>query len=256
MKNSLFSLHGHVALVTGASSGIGYTVAKGLANAGARVIVAARRIDRLDKLVNEIAENEGQAFAVAMDVADRESVDAAYELAHNQFGVVDIIINNAGVTAPKNFLKINVNDRDSVMNTNFNGVWNVAQEGARRMTAAKTAGSIVNVSSYLGLTAQAGLATYCASKGAVIQLTRVMALDLARYSIRVNALAPGWFKTEMNNDFFESDRGKLYIESMPAGRVGDLEELIGPIIFLASDAGSFVNGSVLTVDGAIHVVGQ
>ncbi|MEM8606065.1 MAG: glucose 1-dehydrogenase [Myxococcota bacterium] len=248
-----FSLEGRVALVTGASSGIGRTLARGLASAGAKVAVAARREDRLSTLVDEIDAAGGEAYAVKMDVADRESVDAAFATAEDRAGVVDVVVNNAGVADPKSFLKIDEASRDFIMNTNFNGVWNVAQEAARRMVAAQRPGSIINVASVLGLGVQKGQAAYCASKGAVIQLTRTLAIDLMRHGIRVNAIAPGWFKTEINAEFFESPAGEAYVQTMPARRLGKTEELVGPVILLASDAGSFINGSVLPVDGAIHV---
>lgn len=253
MQPAHFSLEGKVALVTGASSGIGRTLAKGLALGGATVVVAARRVERLETLVGEITSANAKAHAVKMDVADRASVDAAFDDAERAVGVIDVVVNNAGVADPKNFLKIDEASRDFVMHTNFNGVWNVAQEAARRMVEAEKPGSIINISSVLGLGVQKGQAAYCASKGAVIQLTRTLAIDLMRHGIRVNAIAPGWFKTEINAEFFESPEGQAYVQTMPARRLGSTEELIGPVILLASEAGSFINGSVLPVDGAIHV---
>ncbi|MCW8195160.1 glucose 1-dehydrogenase [Proteobacteria bacterium 005FR1] len=250
-----FSLQGKVALVTGASSGIGATVAEGLARCGAKVVAAARRKDRLDQLVASITEQGGQAIAVNMDVTDRGSIAAAMDEAQAAFGTVNVVINNAGVASPKNFLKIDDDDRDFVMDTNFKGVWNVAQESARRMVAANSGGSIVNIASVLGLTAKPGQTSYCASKGAVVQLTRTMSLDLMKYNIRVNAIAPGWFKTEINEGYFNSPAGQEYVERMPAKRLGQLSELVGPIVMLCSDAASFVNGAVLPVDGSISIAG-
>lgn len=255
MSQSLFTLTGRIALVTGASSGIGHCLAKGLAAAGAKLVVAARRRDKLAELVEEIEAAGGQALAVAMDVTDKDSIVAAYEQAQQHFGVIDIIVNNAGVADAKNFLKVDDGSLDFVMNTNFGGVWHVAQEGAKRMVAAKQPGSIINIASVLGLTAKAGQSAYCASKGAVVQLTRAVALDLMRHNIRVNAIAPGWFKTEINQDYFNSPAGENYITQMPARRLGKVEELVGPVILLASDAGSFITGTVLPVDGAIHCAG-
>lgn len=248
-----FSLQGKTALVTGASSGIGNTVAKGLAKVGATVVVAARRADRLEKLVAEIEQAGGRAIAVNMDVSSRQSVNDAFSEAESNVGLINIIINNAGVADSKNFLNIDEASRDFVMNTNFNGVWNVAQEGAQRLAKAKQPGSIINIASVLGLRANLGQSAYCASKGAVIQLTRTLSLDLMKFNIRVNAIAPGWFKTEINADFFDSPKGEAFVNAMPAKRLGNIEELVGPVILLAGDAGSFINGSVLTVDGAIHV---
>lgn len=242
-----------VALITGASSGIGATLARGLAGAGAIVVVSARRTERLAALVDDIEQQGGRAFAVAMDVADEKSVEQAFDKAASAVGTIDIVVNNAGVAAPKQFVNTSIEDRDFVMNTNFNGVWNVAQQAAKRMIAANKPGSIVNIASVLGLTAKPGQAAYCASKGAVIQLTRTLSLDLMRYGIRVNAIAPGWFKTEMNEAYFDSDAGQQYIEQMPARRLGTLSELVGPVLMLCSDAGSFINGATLPVDGAISV---
>jgi len=249
-----FSLHNKVILITGASSGIGAAIAKSLALVGAKVAVAARREDKLALLVKEIndgSDEQETAFAVSMDVSDRESVNAGIAQAQEKFGPITTLINNAGVASPKNFLKTNQSDRDFVMNTNFNGVWNVAQEAALQMVANKIKGSIINIASILGFAAKPGQASYCASKGAVIQLTRSMALDLIKHDIRVNAIAPGWFKTEINSEYFDSPAGKEYISRMPAKRLGELSELTGPIVMLCSDAASFINGSVINVDGAI-----
>jgi NAD(P)-dependent dehydrogenase (short-subunit alcohol dehydrogenase family) len=254
MNADLFSLRGKVAFVTGASSGIGRTLAKGLACSDAQIVAVARRADRLNDLVREISEVGGEAIAVSCDVTDAASVAHAFDEAQRAFGVPDVIISNAGISSPGNFLKTDAESRDAVFDTNIRGVWNVGQEGARRLIAAGKTGAIINVASVLGLGAQPGLASYCASKGAVIQLTRSMAIDLMRYGIRVNALAPGWFKTELNADYFDSDSGKDYITRMPARRLGAIEELIGPTIMLASNAGSFINGSVLVVDGALSTV--
>lgn len=251
-----FSLEGKIALVTGASSGIGEAVAKALAASGARIVAAARRESKLATLVSDINKQyPAAAIAVPMDVTSRESIKAAFDLANSKAGTVDILINNAGVASPRNFLKDTEESRDFVINTNLNGVWNVAQEMAQRLVAEKKAGSIVNIASVLGLTAKSGQTSYCASKGGVIQLTRSMALDLMKVNIRVNAIAPGWFKTEINEDYFNTDAGKAYVETMPAKRLGKLEELTGPIVMLCSDSASFINGAVLPVDGAISIAG-
>ncbi len=254
MGSDLFSLRGRTALVTGASSGIGRVLAQGLAAAGAQIVAVARRAERLADLVGEIEGQGGTAIAAQADVTDIGSVERAFDVAERAFGPVDVVVSNAGVTDARNFLKIDAAARDAVIDTNFRGVWNVGQTAGRRLVAAGRGGSIINVASVLGLGVQPGLASYCASKGAVIQLTRAMAIDLMQHNIRVNALAPGWFKTELNDAFFESPAGLERIARMPARRLGRIEELIGPVILLASDAGSFINGSVVVVDGALDAL--
>lgn len=254
MIADLFSLQGRIALVTGASSGIGRVLAQGLAAAGACVVVVARRADRLDALVREIELSGGTAAAVQADVTDADSIERAFDAAEKKFGTVNVVVSNAGVTDARNFLKIDPASRDAVFDTNLRGVWNVGQTCARRLVAGGQGGSIINIASVLGLGVQPGLASYCASKGAVIQLTRSMAIDLTKHNIRVNALAPGWFKSEMNDAFFESPAGLERIAQMPARRLGKIEELIGPVVMLASDAGSFMNGSVVVVDGGLNAL--
>lgn len=248
-----FSLNNKVALVTGASSGIGAAVAKGLAQAGAKVVLAARRIEKLEENIAAIQAQGGEAIAVAMDVTDKTSIGQAFDKAQEAFGTVTVVVNNAGVADPKHFLETSDDSFDWVIDTNLKGVWHVGQIATQRMTAAQTTGSIINIASVLGLGASPGYSAYSSSKGAVIQLTRSMALDLMRFGIRVNAIAPGWFKTEMNQAYFESDKGQSYIKKIPARRLGELQELIGPVLMLASDAGSYINGVVLPVDGAHHV---
>ncbi|MBK6597703.1 MAG: SDR family oxidoreductase [Proteobacteria bacterium] len=248
-----FRLDGRTALVTGASSGIGAALALALAQSGATVIAAARRIDRLQAVVTDIVAAGGQAHAVELDVTDSESIRAAFDRAEQLADTVSILINNAGVAEPSRFMSTDAASRDKVMATNFEGVWDLTQEAARRLLAAKRPGSIVNIASILGLGAGVGYASYAASKAAVIQLTRVLALELGRSGIRVNSIAPGWCVTEMNDEFFASDAGKALANRSPSGRTGELHELVGPVLLLASDAGSYINGVVLPVDGA-HTV--
>lgn len=253
MDPKRFDLTGRVALVTGASSGFGEHFTRVLAAAGARVVAGARREDRLHKLVDEIAASGGAALAVAMDVTDAASVAAAFVAAEAKFGTVDLLVNNAGVAAPGTLHKTAEADWDWVVDTNLKGAWLVAAEAARRMLAARRGGAIVNIASVLGMATSRGHGVYSATKAGVIQLTKHMALELAGKNIRVNAICPGYFKTEMNDEYFDSAAGQAYIAATPGGRLGRMEEMDGPLLLLASDAGSFINGALLPVDGG-HLV--
>lgn len=247
-----FSLEGKVALVTGASSGIGAAVAQGLANAGAKVVLAARRMEKLQDNIEAIKASGAEAIAVSMDVTDKASIEVAFLEAEKQFGPIQVVINNAGVADPKHFLETDDESFDWVMDTNVKGVWHVGQVAAQHMIAAKVPGSIINVASVLAYGAAYGYSAYATSKGAVLQLTRSMAMDLVKFGIRVNGISPGWFKTEMNSELFDSEKGKAYAKTLPMRRLGELPELIGPILLLASDAGSYINGTTIPVDGAHH----
>lgn len=251
MNDSIFDVSGKVALVTGASSGIGAHFARVLAEYGAQVVVAARRLDRLEALVTEINDNGGEAIASVLDVTDPQSVKAAFDLAEDTYGVVNIVANNAGVADSKLAVDIEPDSWDYVLDTNLKGVWLVASEAGRRMIAAGVSGSIVNTASILGLRVSISQASYSTSKAAVIQLSKNLALEWCRKNIRVNALCPGYFRTDINKAYLESDKGRAYVESTPARRTGELHELTAPFMLLASDCGSFINGVALPVDGAL-----
>lgn len=244
-----FSLDGRTALVTGASSGLGRHFATTLAHAVAQVAVAARRRDKLDETVDIIASAGGSAVPVMMDVTEPQSLAAAFDEAESALGPITILVNNAGVPSRTPFLDMDEDEWRQTMDVNLDGVARVAREAGRRMRAAKTGGSIVNIASVLGLAVLRSVSAYAVSKAAVIQLTKAMALEVARDNIRVNALAPGYFATDLNRGFLSSDAGQRIIASVPQARVGNLEELDGPLLLLASDAGSFMTGSVLSVDG-------
>ena len=247
-----FSLHGKLALITGASSGLGAHFAGLLAQAGARVAVAARRVDKLDITVNSIQAAGGEARAFALDVSDNNRVCACFdELAH--WGVPDIVVNNAGVTVTRPALEQSVGDFEHVLDTNLKGSWLVSTEAARRLVAAGKGGSIVNVASILGERVAGGVAPYAISKAAVIQATKALALELARHSIRVNALLPGYVVTDLNRDFLTSAAGDKLRTRIPSRRFGEMHDLDGPMLLLASDAGAAMSGSTLVVDGA-HLV--
>jgi len=247
----IFSLKGRAALVTGASSGLGQHFARVLAGAGAKVAIAARRTDRLAALADEIKSRGGEAVAVALDVTDPASVKSAFEAAEAAIGPMTILVNNAGIAAPAYFLKMTEQEWRDVLSVNLDGVFRVAQEAARRMKAHGTGGSIVNIASVLGLGVIKTLAHYSASKAGVIHMTKAAAYELARDRIRVNAIAPGYCETEMNADFFKTEPGRKLIARVPMERLGRLGELDGPLLLLASDAGSFMTGTVITVDGGL-----
>ena len=248
-----FRLDGRIALVTGASSGIGRAIALAFAAAGAAVALTARRSDRLESLATEIQQRGGKAIAVALDVTDRNAITRSFDEVQSRLGLPDVILNNAGIAKPALFLKTDAESLESTMATNFTAAWDVSQEAARRLVAAKKRGSIINITSVLGIGVGPGYAAYAASKAALAHATRAMALEFIRYGIRVNGIAPGWFVTEMNEAFFATEEGVAYLKKTPPGRAGRLEELVGPALLLASDAGSFVNGVILPVDGAHHV---
>jgi NAD(P)-dependent dehydrogenase (short-subunit alcohol dehydrogenase family) len=235
-------LKGKTAVITGASSGLGVHFAHVLACAGADVIVAARRLSALEALVAELG---GKARAVQLDVTDEASIRAAA----SQAGPVDIVVNNAGITLTKPALAQTADDFDTIMNTNLRGAFLVATEFARAMKAEGKAGSIINVASILGLRQGGHVSTYAISKAGTIQMTKQLALELARDGIRVNALAPGYVETELNKAFFASPPGEALIKRIPQRRLGRLEDLDGPLLLLASDASRFMTGSVLVVDG-------
>jgi NAD(P)-dependent dehydrogenase (short-subunit alcohol dehydrogenase family) len=251
---SMFRVDGQRALVTGASSGLGHRFALTLAAAGAQVVVAARRAEKLGGLVEEIEALGGKCAAVSLDVTNAASIVACFdEIERAAGGVADIVVNNAGVTVTKSLLAHTEQDWDAVVGTNLKGGWMVAQEAARRLVAAKIGGSIVNIASILGERVAGGVAPYAISKAGVVQATKAMALELARYDIRVNAILPGYIVTDLNRDFLQSEAGDKLRARIPTRRFGQLEHLDGPLLLLASHAGRHMTGAVLAVDGG-HLV--
>lgn len=245
-------LKGRVAFVTGASSGLGRHFALVLARAGARVIIGARRADALQGVADEIAREGGQVNALALDVTNPISIDKAFGAAASNGGL-DILVNNAGVTATKSVLDVTEEEWDHVVDTNLKGSFLVAQAAARAMKAHGRGGAIVNIASILGLRVAGHIPAYVASKAGVVQLTKAMALELARYNIRVNALCPGYMETDLNQDFFRSEAGQALVRRIPQRRLGRPEELDGALLLLCSDASSYITGSTLAVDGG-HLV--
>lgn len=248
---SIFRLDGKVAVVTGASSGLGVAFAESLAAAGARVALVARRRERLEALAARLADEGAEALAVPCDVTLESDVDRAAEEVLARFGRVDVLVCNAGVTTIVPAETQGLGDFRATLDVNLTGVFLCAQRFGRPMLA-QGAGSIVNVSSILGVVGvgQVPQAAYCAAKGGVLNLTRDLAAQWARRGVRVNAIAPGWFPSEMTADMFGDDRSMKWMRGRtPMGRAGRPEELAGPLLFLASDASSYVTGQVIAVDG-------
>ncbi len=252
-----FDLSGKIALVTGASGGLGRHFAGVLAGAGADVVLAARRMDKITEAVAEIearfGSSGGKALGLEMDVTDKESVIAAFDAIQEQAGLVTVLVNNAGVADGKQALDITEEDWDRILDTNLKGAWTVAQEAARRMADAKTEGVIVNIASVLGLRVGKGVLPYAVSKAGLVQMTKALALELAPHGIRVNALSPGYVETDLTRDYLASDAGKKLLKRIPQRRPAGMEELSGPLLLLASDASSYMTGAVIAVDGG-HLV--
>jgi NAD(P)-dependent dehydrogenase (short-subunit alcohol dehydrogenase family) len=244
-----FDLAGQVALVTGASSGIGRHFAVVLAAAGAKVALAARRVDRLTELAREIEADGGQGLPIACDVTRPEDVAAAVAAAESELGPLTLLVNNAGVVVSKPLFEHTEADWDHVVDTNLKGAWLMAREFAQHLVELKRPGRIINISSVLGFRTIGRVPAYCAAKAGLTHLTHVLAMELARYGILVNALAPGYVETDFNRAFFQTEPGKALIARIPLKRLGQTEDLDGALLFLASPASAYVTGAVLSVDG-------
>jgi len=249
-----FDLEGQVAIVTGASGGLGRHFAITLARAGAKVALAARRAEPLEDAARRIAAFDGRALPVVLDVTDPASVRACVETAETELGPVSILVNNAGIAIDKPVLEHGEADWDAVLDTNLKGAWLMAREVAEHMIGLNRGGAIVNVASVLGLAGAGRVPGYCASKGGLINLTRALAADLARHNIRVNALAPGYVETDMNRAYLASDTGQGLLKRIPERRFAAAEDLDGPLLLLASPAGAYMTGSVIVVDGGLSAV--
>jgi len=254
-------LSGRVAFVTGASSGLGAQFARTLTQAGAAVVLAARRIERLKTLRAELESTGGDAHVVQLDVTDTDSIKAAVAHAETEMGAIDILINNSGVGATQRLTEVKPEDYDFVMNTNTRGAFFVAQEVAKRMIARAqgaapgtfTGGRIVNIASMGGLRPMSKIGVYCMSKAAVVHMTRAMALEWGRYGINVNALCPGYIDTEINHHQWATEAGQKLIAMLPRKRVGQPQDLDAALMMLCANESHFVNGAVLAADDGFGI---
>ncbi|MBO9678304.1 SDR family oxidoreductase [Paenacidovorax monticola] len=254
-------LSGRVALVTGASSGLGAQFARTLARAGAGVVLASRRVEKLKDLRARIEGEGGDAHVVELDVTDMGSIKAAVAHAETEMGSIDILVNNSGVSTTQRLQDVTEADYDFIFDTNTKGAFFVAQEVARRMLARSrgdapgsfTGGRIINIASMAGIKVLPQIGAYCMSKAAVVQMTRAMALEWGRFGINVNALCPGYIDTEINHHHWETEQGQKLMAMLPRKRVGQPQDLDALIVMLASDQSHFVNGAVIAADDGFAV---
>ena len=245
----IFDLKGHVALVTGASGGLGLRFAEVLAANGAAVALVARRPDKLKEAAAKIEKAGGKAIAVVADVLDRAQMSRAFDQAERTLGAVTILVNNAGVAHSIRATDVTEDEWNRVVRTNLDAVFFWAQEGARRMLAANKKGAIVNIASVLGFGVSKGTIAYATAKAGVIQMTKALGLELAFKGVRVNAIAPGWFVTDINRGYLSSEQGKNLTRDIPVGRFGQDGDLDGALLLLVSDAGAYIAGTTIVCDG-------
>ena len=254
-------LSGRVALVTGASSGLGAQFARTLARAGAGVVLASRRLEKLKELRARIEGEGGDAHVVELDLTDHDSIKAAVAHAETEMGSIDILVNNSGVSTTQRIQDVTLEDYDFIFDTNVKGAFFVAQEVGKRMLARSrgaapgsfTGGRIINIASMAGLKVLPQIGAYCMSKAAVVQMTRAMALEWGRFGINVNALCPGYIDTEINHSHWQTEQGQKLISMLPRKRVGQPQDLDALIVMLASDQSHFVNGAVIAADDGFAV---
>ena len=254
-------LSGRVALVTGASSGLGAQFARTLARAGAAVVLAARRTERLKTLRAEIEAAGGDAHMVSLDVTDHDSIKAAVAHAETEMGTIDILVNNSGVSTTQRLVDVTPEDYDFVMDTNTRGAFFVAQEVGKRMIARSrgtapgtfTGGRIVNIASMAGLRVLSQIGVYCMSKAAVVHMTRAMALEWGRFGINVNAICPGYIDTEINHHHWQTEAGQKLVQMLPRKRVGQPQDLDAALMMLCANESHFINGAVIQADDGFAV---
>jgi hypothetical protein len=254
-------LSGRVAFITGASGGLGAQFARTLAAAGAGVVLASRRIEKLKELRAEIEGAGGDAHVIELDVTDNDSIKSAVAHAETEMGSIDILVNNSGVSTTQRIQDVTDDDYDFVFNTNVRGAFFVAQEVGKRMLARSrgaapgsfTGGRIINIASMAGLKVLPQIGVYCMSKAAVVQMTKAMALEWGRFGINVNAICPGYIDTEINHHHWQTEQGQKLIQMLPRKRVGQPQDLDGLVLMLASDQSHFINGAVIAADDGFGV---
>ena len=254
-------LSGRVAFVTGASSGLGAQFARTLARAGAGVVLASRRIEKLKELRARIEGEGGDAHVVELDVTDHDSIKAAVAHAETEMGSIDILVNNSGVCTTQRIQDVTPEDYDFIFNTNVKGAFFVAQEVGKRMLARSrgaapgsfTGGRIINIASMAGLKVLPQIGAYCMSKAAVVQMTRAMALEWGKFGINTNAICPGYIDTEINHHHWQTEQGQKLVNMLPRKRVGSPEDLDALLVMLASDQSHFINGAVIAADDGFAV---
>ena len=256
-----YSFSGRVALVTGASGGLGAQFAKTLAAAGAGVVLASRRIEKLKELRARIEGEGGDAHVVELDVTDHDSIKSAVAHAETEMGSIDILVNNSGVSTTQRIQDVTPEDYDFIFDTNVKGAFFVAQEVGKRMLARSrgaapgsfTGGRIINIASMAGLKVLPQIGAYCMSKAAVVQMTKAMAIEWGRFGINVNAICPGYIDTEINHHHWQTEQGKKLIDMLPRKRVGNAQDLDALLVMLASDQSHFINGAVIAADDGFGV---
>ncbi len=246
---AVFDLSGQVALITGASGDLGRHFAGVLAQAGAAVVLMARRGDIVAAEAEKLRTRGFKAASVTGDITLAKGLNAAFAAAENELGPISLLVNNAGVSLTIPSLELPDGDWDHVIDTNLKGAWLAAQEAARRWVAGKRPGNIINIASILGQRVANQTLPYAVSKAGMIQMTKALSLEWARHNIRVNALAPGYIRTTLNDDFFNTEAGAAVIKRIPQRRLGTPQDLDGPLLLLAADASRYMTGAVLTVDG-------
>lgn len=242
----MFDITGKRILITGASSGFGARFATALAERGADLVLAARRVEKLEQTAEAVRGLGREALVVPMDVADHASVEKAFA----DMPALDVVVNNAGISREGATDTLSEEDWDAVIDTNLNGVWAVSKFAIQQWRRDGRPGNIINIASILGLRVGAMLSPYTVSKAGVVQLTKSIALDYARYNIRCNAICPGYVETDINRAFFQGPHGEKLIKRIPFRRLGRIDELLGPLLLLASDASSYMSGTAIPVDGA------